>query len=53
MKSQPKALLTEYLPTERRGRAGEYWPNVTALGPHRNNRGPIISRTARASEVGK
>ena len=53
MKCQPKALSTDFLPTERGDRTGEYWPNVTALSPHRNNRGPIISRTARASEVGK
>ena len=53
MKCQPKALNSDFLPTERGDRTGEYWPIVTALDPHRNNRGPLISRTPRASEVGK
>ena len=51
MKCQPKAWNTDFLPTERGGRTGEYWPNVTALGPYRNNWGPIISWTAPASDT--
>ena len=51
MKCQPKAWNTDFLPTERGGRTGEYWLNVTALGPYRNNWGPIISWTAPASDT--
>ena len=41
---------TNFSLTEREGRTGEYWPEVVAvrtdaLGPYRNDRGPIFPST--------
>ena len=41
-----------FLLTERKGRTGEYWPEVVAVRIERtyeNDRGPIFPSTARAS----
>ena len=38
---------------ERKGRTGEYWPEVVSLGPYCHDRGPMFPSTARASSVSK
>ena len=57
-RSQLECENNNLLLTERKGRTGEYWPEVVTvrtslLGPYENDRGPIFPGTARASSVSK